>query len=285
MSARNLIIRRMHATDIPGAMALIRPQRWNQVESDWLRFLELEPLGCFVASQGGVVVATTTTELFGPVGWIGMVTVAGEMRGGGIGRAMMDRAIAYLRAAGARTIKLDATPMGKPLYERMGFVAEYRNERHERQGEELSSAGVVQAGPGTALWQAALALDQAAYHVDRSRMLALLARGWPELAAVHVRDGAVDGYVVGRHGSAYEHLGPMVAKNADAAEQLLRWGLARSAGRRAIIDRPDPNPAACALLTDYGFTSLREFTRMHLGQEPYLDEPTLIYGTSGAEKG
>jgi len=285
MSARNIVIRRMQSSDIPGAIALIRPQHWNQLEADWLRFMELEPRGCFVASLDGAVVATTTTARFGPVGWVGMVTVDGELRSGGIGRAMMDRAIAYLHRTGARTIKLDATPMGKPLYDRLGFVAEYRNERFQRQGEAVSADGIASVAPGSALWQGALELDRAAYHVDRQRLLAALAREWPELAAVHLSAGKADGYVVGRHGCLYEHIGPLVATNGDAAEQLLRWGLACSEGHAVIIDRPDPNAAACALIDAYGFAPLREFTRMHLGQEPYLDEPALIYGTSGAEKG
>jgi GNAT superfamily N-acetyltransferase len=285
MAAHHVVIRRMHATDIDAAVSIIRPQRWNQTEGDWRRFQALEPAGCFVASIDGQVIATTTTELFDRVGWIGMVTVSGELRGGGIGRAIMDRAIAYLHRAGARTIKLDATPMGKPLYERMGFLPEYRVERYLRAAETLPVEGVVPIAPGTDLWTAALALDRRAYHTDRSHMLRLLAAGWPELAAAHVSGGEVDGYLVGRHGHLFEHLGPMVAGDGAAAEQLLRWGMARSAGHQVILDRPDPNGPACEMLLRHGFEPLREFTRMHLGQEPYLDDPSLIFSTSGAEKG
>lgn len=285
MASRHVIIRRMTESDTAGALALIRPQHWNQTEADWGRFRALQPQGCFVATIDGTVVATTTTALFSRVGWIGMVTVDGTLRGGGIGRAIMDRAIAYLHRAGARTIKLDATPMGKPLYDKLGFQGEYRVERYQRAAEPMESEGVAPCRPGTAEWQAALALDRRAYHADRSPMLRLLAVGWPELAAVHVSGGEVDGYLVGRHGHRFDHLGPMVATTAAAAEQLLRWGMASSPGRQVIIDRPDPNAPACDLLQSYGFQPLRDFTRMHLGQEPYLDEPGLIYGTSGAEKG
>ncbi|MHB0878245.1 MAG: GNAT family N-acetyltransferase [Anaerolineae bacterium] len=285
MAAHHVIIRRMSESDIAGAIALIRPQHWNQTEADWRRFLALEPEGCFVATVDGTVVATTTTELFDCVGWIGMVTVTGDLRGGGIGRAMMDRAIAYLHGAGARTIKLDATPMGKPLYDRMGFRPEYRVERYRRAAEPLPATGIIPLDGDTGLWSAAQALDHRAYHTDRSRMLRLLAHGWPELAAVHVSSGEVDGYVVGRHGHLYEHIGPLVAANASATEQLLRWGMTCSPGHEVIVDRPDSNGPACDLLRAHGFEPLREFTRMHLGQEPYLDEPTLIFGTSGAEKG
>lgn len=282
----HVVIRRMFETDIPAANDLIRPQRWNQTDDDWRRFMALEPDGCFVAVADGRVLATTTTALFDAVGWIGMVTVAPERRGSGIGRAMMARAVSYLRCAGARTVKLDATPMGKPLYDRMGFRSEYRLERGVATGRRLSSDGVVAcAGGELPLIEGLLALDRRAYRVDRARMLRGLMAAWPELAAVHLSGGRPDGYIVGRHGVHYEHLGPLVAETPAAAEALLRWGLSRAEGRQVICDRPDPNEPACDLMRAYGFEPLREFTRMHLGQEPYLDRPEMIYSSSGAEKG
>jgi GNAT superfamily N-acetyltransferase len=278
-------IRRMHETDIEAAMALTRPQNWNQIREDWLRFMALEPEGCFVAVVDGQVMGTTTTERFDRVGWIGMVTVAPEQRGNGIGRALMGVAIAYLRQAGARTVKLDATPMGKPLYERMGFQPEYRLQRVLGQGRPLEAEGIRPYRGEPALLDAIVALDRATYGVSRREMLRRLAQGWPEIAAVHCTDGVVDGFVLGRHGVHYEHLAPLVALNPEAAEALLRWGITAAGDRPVAFDHPTVNEAAVRLAAQYGFEPVREFTRMHLGLEPYLDRPRFLYASSGAEKG
>lgn len=278
-------IRRMHQTDIEAALALTRPQNWNQTQEDWLRFLALEPAGCFVATIGGQVVGTTTTERFDHVGWIGMVTVDPDERRNGIGRALMQTAIAYLRDAGVRTVKLDATPMGKPLYDRLGFKPEYPLQRVLGHGRPLEAEGVTVYRGEPALFDAIARLDRRVYGVNRKDMLRRLAQGWPEVAAVHKSDGAIDGFILGRHGHRYEHLAPMVALNATAAEALLRWGISASGDQPVAFDHPLVNEIALRLAKQYGFEPAREFTRMHLGTEPFLDRPELLYATSGAEKG
>ncbi len=42
-------------------------------------------------------------------------------RGNGLGRALMDAALAWCRDRGAQTVKLDATPSAIPVYEALGF--------------------------------------------------------------------------------------------------------------------------------------------------------------------
>ena len=280
-----VIIRRLSLNDIDAAARLIQPQNWNQSAQDWERFLALEPEGCFAALRGTDLVGTATTELFHAVGWIGMLIVESSLRGQGIGRALMAAAIAYLRRKGARTIKLDATPSGKPLYDKLGFRQQYPLFRMLGLGQSLPSAGVrpVTGDPGDL--RALLSLDRKANRTDRRAMVLALMRGWPELAAVHETNGIIDGYIAGRHGLHYEHLGPLVATSREAAAQLLRWGLSAAVGKQVILDRPATNESALLLGRQYGFRPLRSFTRMHLGNEPFLDRPELIYATSGAEKG
>src|SRR5437870_5411367 len=124
-------IRPMTVADLPVGMRLKQQAGWNQTEADWRRFLALEPDGCFVAERDGAPVGTTTTCTFGPVAWIAMVLVDPAVRGQGIGKALMRHALAYLDRCGVRSIRLDATPMGQPLYEQLGFQVEYPLARYE----------------------------------------------------------------------------------------------------------------------------------------------------------
>ena len=93
--------------------------------------MDLGADGCFVAEWDGVSVGTTTTCIFESVGWIAMVLVNEAYRHRGIGTQLMEQALAYLDRKGVATARLDATPLGRPVYERMGFVAEHELVRLE----------------------------------------------------------------------------------------------------------------------------------------------------------
>src|SRR5437870_742019 len=108
-------IRLMRASDVGLGLQLSGRAGWNQVAADWRRLLELQPDGCFVAEWDRRPVGTTMTCLFGPVAWVAMVLVEESLRGRGIGKALMHRALDYLDGRRVPTIRLDATPLGRPL--------------------------------------------------------------------------------------------------------------------------------------------------------------------------
>src|SRR5260370_36668160 len=58
-----------------------------------------------------------------------MVLVDPDYRKQGIGTQLLEKTIQHLDHTGIRTMKLDATPLGKPLYTKLGFVDEYEIER------------------------------------------------------------------------------------------------------------------------------------------------------------
>ena len=119
-----LRIRGMTVADIPLGMRLKEQAGWNQVEGDWKRLLDLQPDGCFVAELDGIPAGTVTTCRFGPVAWVAMMLVDKSFRSRGIGRALMIRALDDLDSAGVRSTRLDATLLGRPLYESLDFAAE-----------------------------------------------------------------------------------------------------------------------------------------------------------------
>ena len=119
-------LRAMTKGDVPSGMRLKELAGWNQTANDWDRFLEASPEGCFVAESHGEVRGTVTTIVYeSRFAWVGMVLVDPDHRGQGIGTQLLLRAIEYLDGLGITTVKLDATPKGKPIYERLGFVTEY----------------------------------------------------------------------------------------------------------------------------------------------------------------
>jgi len=125
-------VRLLREADIPAALRLKELEQWNQTESDWRRLLRLQPNGCFCATIGGNVVATTTTTTYGrELAWIGMVLVDPECRRLGIATKLMHAALEYLNKAGVATVKLDATSDGRLVYEKLGFKVQSLIERWE----------------------------------------------------------------------------------------------------------------------------------------------------------
>src|SRR5262249_56886097 len=124
-----------------------------------------------VAEGPGTRVASTTTCTFGAAGWVAMVLVDEGFRRRGIARALMEHALAFLDARGVCTVRLDATPLGQPLYEALGFVPQFRLARFEGVlPTNPPPVGGVESPPPEA-WEALATLDEEVTSTDRRRLL------------------------------------------------------------------------------------------------------------------
>jgi ribosomal protein S18 acetylase RimI-like enzyme len=275
-------VRRMTADDLSLGLRLGAQAGWNQTEADWRRFLDLEPDGCFVAEWAGAPAGTTVTCTFGPVAWVAMVLVEESVRGCGVGTALLTHALEFLGARGIATVRLDATPLGQPLYERLGFVEEFRLARYEGTPPPAAPAGgVEEADPDE--WSALAALDEAGTGADRRRVLQRLFAERPGEVRL-VREGRRPvGFAVAREGRHAVQLGPCVAAPG-AGPQLLADALHRHAGRRVFLDVPAPNEAAARLAEARGLVVQRHLTRMGRGA-PHRERPGWLWASSGPEKG
>jgi hypothetical protein len=120
--------------------------------------------------------------------------------------------------AGQRTLRLVATEEGRPLYEKLGFVATGTIVQHQG-----VPTGAVQPSSGTQ-WaiphdrEAITELDKAAFGADRGNLLScLLEEGQ---AAVMREEGRIAGFALCRpfgHGFV---IGPAVARNLEEARSL-----------------------------------------------------------------
>jgi predicted N-acetyltransferase YhbS len=72
--------------------------------------------------EDGRIVGTGASVGFGTTGWIGGIAVTEQARGRGLGRALTEAAIDALGPRG--TYLLLASELGRPIYDRLGFVPE-----------------------------------------------------------------------------------------------------------------------------------------------------------------
>jgi GNAT superfamily N-acetyltransferase len=277
-----LLVRPMTRADLPLGMRLKAQAGWNQVEADWLRLLDLQPDGAFVAELNGAPAGTTAACVFGPVAWVAMVLVESGLRGRGIGRALMERALDFLDRAGVRTVRLDATPLGQPLYEKLGFVSEHTLTRFEGPAPRTDAApGVGPVSPEHL--PDLLALDHTVTRTDRGRLLLRLLEEHPDEARVVEGPDGVEGYLLARPGARARHLGPCIARGG-AGPLLLGDAWRRHAGETVLLDVPDGNAPAQALVRAAGLTPQRALMRMYRGvavQERVED----LWASSGPELG
>jgi ribosomal protein S18 acetylase RimI-like enzyme len=273
--------------DVPFANELRQIAGWNQTVRDWRGYLSYDPEGCFVAEVNGRPAGTATTIHYGDrFGWIGMVLVHPDHRRLGIGTHLLNRAIARLKECGVRSIKLDATPLGRKVYLPLGFVDEYELSRYEATvvAPTLSVASEVLPF-AHADFSSLVRLDAEGFGAERSAVLRSLSERDPALCfAVLGKDGP-EGFLIAREGANAIQVGPWVARNRFVAEKLLTACLHRVSGRRVFIDVVAPNAAATALMRTHGFTVQRTLTRMFLGENAHPGAPSLVFGISSPEKG
>jgi len=282
----------MTKLDVPAGLRLSSLAGWNQTAADWHRFLDASPDGCFVAEIDEKVCGTATTISYaGRFAWIGMVLVDPEYRKRGVGTQLLRKTVEYLDQRGIPTLKLDATPQGQPIYEKMGFITEYQIERWilkrpEDQIVKPSPANLVAITDDQL--SAILEKDRDVFGADRSHLLRSLHAENPEFTIgvfELFEHSAARGYAFGRRGSFADHLGPWMAESRAAAEKLIDEFLRRSQRETLIVDCLTANPFAMELLRARGFTPSRVLTRMHRGSNAFPGKPESLCAILGPEFG
>jgi GNAT superfamily N-acetyltransferase len=253
--------------DIPEGLRLCRESNWNQLEDDWRFFLDHGGASLAV-NEDGVVVGSVAWLPFGEdFAWLSMMLVDPIVRRGGIGSRLMEAALDALRG---RTVRLDATPFGEPMYRKFGFVDEYSLARTKVAGPGRASSSVrliaLDDLPGI------FARDRAAFGADRSALLSDLHRRAPDLAWTS-SSGA---YCFGRPGFLLSQIGPVVAPDAAAARELVDHCLAAHPGREFIVDtvqRPD----------GLDYPVVRPFLRMCLNEARPFGDIGQVFAIAGPE--
>lgn len=233
--ANKVHYRPMEAADLPGAHQLSLEVNWPHRLEDW-QFVHGLGQG-FVAELGGEKVGTAMCWPFGAGhATLGMVIVAPECQGLGIGKQLMNL---LMEALAGRTVFLIATESGRPLYERLGFRAT-GTFIHQHQGavfdvplippnpgERIRPVGASDAAALSGLWQRAEGFDRA------GTVKALL-----EVAdAVALdKEGEIEGFAFYRRFGRGYVIGPVVAREERQAKALISHWIGNNIG---IFNRID----------------------------------------------
>jgi predicted N-acetyltransferase YhbS len=223
----------------------------------------------FVADLDGELVGVAAGAHFGASGWVGGVAVTPERRRAGLGGALTEAVVTHLRDRQAGTVQLLATELGRPVYERIGFVAEaeYVTLAGRPGAGGAPMAGVRAGRPGDRA--AVLALDRLATGEDRRRLLDAL---WPAGGLV-AGDGALRGFHLA---SPWRSGGATVATDPEAGLALLE-AVRRTTAGEISVSLPAGNRAGLLALAAAGFRERSGTTRMCLGP-PLPWRPESVFG-------
>jgi hypothetical protein len=94
----------------------------------------------------------------------------------------------------------------------------------------------------------------------------------------------IDGYLFGRHGHDFEHLGPLVAGDEAAARRLVAACLCAHPDRPFILDVPQ-RASWLGWLGSVQFIVQRPFIRMYRGNERPQERPGHVFAIAGPEFG
>jgi hypothetical protein len=253
---------------------------------DWERFQALEPEGCFVAEVDGRGVGTAVAVIFGEVAWLAMVLVDPVYRGRGIGMALLEHALKFVNARGVASVRLDATPLGQPLYEKLGFVPQYALTRYAGRlatdcGSEFDDDDgrlrLEQYNHGV------FDLDQAVTSTPRQKFLTRLIGEYPQSLQLAVQQEKLNGFILARRGSQAMQIGPCIAQ-PDAGEWLLSRACRQHRGQLVYLDVPVPHVAANGFAKRMSLVPARQLCRMCRGRE-VSDDLLRLWASSGPELG
>jgi GNAT superfamily N-acetyltransferase len=316
-----VVVSQMSQRQVDAGLRLSAQNGWNQLEADWRRQLDLEPDACFVAEAAGQVVGAACACVFETVAWVNLVLVDQVWRGRGIGTRLMRTVLDHLDARGIPSIRLDATPLGQPIYEKLGFTAEYtltrfggimpghtdvegKTERsghgvrprvgeggRERGGERTGVAIADIAGPDDL--PGIIALDRAVTSTARGKLFAYVMKRQPDAFHVVREAEAIIAYAGCRPGARAWQIGPCASggksptyhvMETEACMRLLNTVGNHLAGKPAFIDVPNDNPSASAWAAATGLAPQRTLTRM--GRGPRVREQLKrLWASFGPEKG
>jgi ribosomal protein S18 acetylase RimI-like enzyme len=262
------------------ALAWAAEEGWNPGLDDADAFHAADPGGFLMGWIDDTPVSCISVVRHDPgFAFLGLYLCRPDWRGRGHGWAVWQAGLAI---AGDRTIGLDGVVDQQTNYRRSGFVSA---------GRTLRFAGDVAAGsseglrPASAMHKRVAALDRDATGIGRPAFLGAWLSDTPTRRSLCTAEGddfAAFGTI--RRCLSGAKVGPLFAREPADARRLLAALAGVFPDRPLILDVPETNAAAQALVADLGMEPVFETARMYRGTPPAQD-PAVTWGVATLELG
>lgn len=228
------------------AVMLSQAEQWPHRREDWDMLCTLSQ--GVAAMRDAAVVGTTLRSDYGPdVSMMNMIIVARSERGQGLGRRLMK---AVMDTATDRELRLVATELGIPLYEKLGFRAEGEIAQCQGMIEALDAPVSDVVAADVADIEQIIEIDRQYIAADRSALLRWLGQHGT-LASIRADGGEMTGYAALRRFGRGHVIGPIVVPELAQAKDLIRYLAAPLSGEFIRIDT-DTTLGLCPWLDSIG---------------------------------
>jgi predicted GNAT family N-acyltransferase len=266
MEKISFTLRPMQSNDIEQGMRLSTAEGWNQTEEDWKLLIENpENICCIAESKNKVIGTTTAINYSNEIAWIGMVLVDKEYRGAGVSKLLLTNVLEKLESC--KSIKLDATSAGQYVYKKFEFEGEYLITRMINFSitslPTNDDANILPEPVQSEHINEIIALDKFIFGANRSSLIEYLIKKYPDKAWMLKRNNKIEGFVLGREGNKYHHIGPVMASTTSDAEILISKALKKLNQQPVVVDVLSDKDKLVNWLQSFGFQMQRQFLRMY----------------------
>jgi GNAT superfamily N-acetyltransferase len=263
-------LRSLQVDDIVDCMLLSAAEGWNQTEKDWQLLKDNPHNICLVAESNNRIVGTATAMNYSDeIVWIGMMLVDRAFRGKGISKLLLSGLLSQLDSC--RSVKLDATPAGLPVYEKFGFKAEYIIHRMTIYSLDNFQPYDSRTTPEQVLFSdmnEVTALDASVFGAERTFLIKSLINEKPDSAWCIKINGTITAFALGRRGRKYQQIGPAIGSSIEEIKVLISYIIRKYARLPVVVDVLADKRELITWLNGIGFTRQRDFVRMYLHSNP-----------------
>ena len=277
-------VRVMVESDLDFTLGLANREGWDYDLADLRRLRRIFPAGCFLAEYGGAKAGWVAVSTYGNLAWIGSLVVQDDLRGKGIGAALVDHAVRYTRELGVKTVGLYSYRNSVGFYERMGFKHDCDFDRIQGMGRKISSKIITRCPSDLG---ELMEFDRRYFRADRRLLVEALHEDFPDLFGCE-KETDVVGYIAAKSfADGTAEIGPWVCdhRRVDVAEKLFTSELSQLPSRTITLTIPSENMETQRLASRYGFRIKQRVARMSIGSVEDLPVVGAIYAAAGLDVG
>jgi len=127
--------------------------------------------------------------------------------------------------------------------------------------------------------------DKKIFGANRKQLIEFLIKNNPENSWLIRREEKIYGVVLGRKGSRFYQIGPVLAANEEDAQILIAKTFSRVQGEPFVVDVPADKKELTEWLGRLGFQTQRLFIRMYQNENPFPGIPEQQFLICGPEFG
>ena len=266
MAQAEPLLRVLSPEEAPAANAFIKKVGWDHALEQSLHYILWSGQGSFCLDLDNQIVATALALKYSDgLAWIGSVVSDPTYQRRGFARRLMNHVMTYLQ--GIDSIMLDASTLGFPLYDSMGFQSLYKINVYSGVPQHFERPPSIRPMTADDL-STVIAMDCDVVGAARPQVFQWLfetGKGY-----VTTEADAITGYTFTKTHADALRLAAWNARDAAAAEALLQIcsNAAAENGYKLHISIPEPNTHACDMASRHNLTIDRYVTRMVFGKPP-----------------